>query len=308
MQDVITGLKGVHEPQEEVVFHRLLNHLPDEANRVEIGAFWAHRSISFMSEQSDVRRGVALEMDPAHIAVGQRNAALNGLEIEFILGRISDHNAPEADFETESSGMQNMPAADLAGLMDHTGLPRVDLLLCDAQGGEIDMLKGMKPLMDNKRLGIALISTHHHAIAADPLTHQRTLRLVAALGRRVALEHDVAESFSGDGLVVADFGGLLSDWQPPEISRCRAGNSLFRNPLYNLAEAQEKAAADASDCEDRLHAARKEAARLTARIEQLEKEVSARHPDVETAQFSFTSYLKHRRLMLGRSIAKRLGK
>ncbi len=199
-----------------------------------------------MSEQSDVRRGVALEMDPAHIAVGQRNAALNGLEIEFILGRISDHNAPEADFETESSGMQNMPAADLAGLMDHTGLPRVDLLLCDAQGGEIDMLKGMKPLMDNKRLGIALISTHHHAIAADPLTHQRTLRLVAALGRRVALEHDVAESFSGDGLVVADFGGLLSDWQPPEISRCRAGNSLFRNPLYDLAEAREKAAADAS--------------------------------------------------------------
>ena len=126
---------------------------------VEIGAFWAYYTIWFLSCCPGARRGVALEMDPAHIDIGRRNAALNGLDIEFVQGRIGAQDAPPAVFETESSGLQEMPTFSLVGLLDHVGLNRVDLLLCDAQGGEIGMLSGMKALVEAGRIGIAIIST-----------------------------------------------------------------------------------------------------------------------------------------------------
>jgi FkbM family methyltransferase len=307
MRDLIAGLKGVHEPQEEVVFHSLLECLPEKANMVEIGAFWSYFTIWFLSECPGMRRGVALEMDPAHIEIGRRNAALNGVEIEFVQGRIGTQDAPPAVFETESSGSQEMPSFGLAGLLDHVGLQRADLLLCDAQGGEIEMLSGMKALVDANRVGIAVISTHHHAITGDPLTHQRTIHLVETLGGKVVLEHDVSESFSGDGLVVADFGGHLADWRAPRISRCRAGASLFRNPLFDLADAQQAAVPALPAPVAHADVDPNEHARLVERVSVLERELEARLDELKRARFSLGAYLKHRKNTLRRSIAKRLG-
>ena len=83
-----------------------------------------------------------------------------------------------------------------------------------------------------------MLSTHSHHITGDPLTHQRALALISDLGGRVYLEYDVHESFSGDGLIVADFGDLLQGWEAPDISRNRYCQSLFRNPLWDLAAMQ----------------------------------------------------------------------
>lgn len=235
MTDLIAGLQGVHEPQEEVVFHALLPHIPADASMVEIGAFWSYYTLWFVSEYPELRRGIGLEMDPAHIEVGKKNAALNGLEMEFLQGRIGAQDKPAEIFDTESSGKQSMPTFGLEGLTKAAGLDRVDLLLCDAQGGEIDLLAGMQKMVQQDRIGVLVMSTHHHVITGDPLTHQRALQMIEDLGGKVLLEHDVAESFSGDGLIVADFGTALQNWEAPEISRCRTSNSLFRNPLYDLA-------------------------------------------------------------------------
>ena len=43
------------------------------------------------------------------------------------------------------------------------------------------------------------------------------------------------ESFSGDGLILAKFGPLPKDWKTPTLSYNRYSESLFRNPLYDLA-------------------------------------------------------------------------
>jgi hypothetical protein len=54
-------------------------------------------------------------------------------------------------------------------------------------------------------------------------------------GGTVLCEHDVHESFSGDGLVAVYFGREPLAWSEPPISRNRYSSSLFRNPLYDLA-------------------------------------------------------------------------
>jgi hypothetical protein len=54
-------------------------------------------------------------------------------------------------------------------------------------------------------------------------------------GGTILAEHDVHESFSGDGLIAAYFGREPLQWKEPLISRNRYSTSLFRNPLYDLA-------------------------------------------------------------------------
>ena len=53
----------------------------------------------------------------------------------------------------------------------------------------------------------------------------------------IEAEHDVHESFSGDGLIVARFGPPPDGWLPVELSINRYGESLFRNPAYDLVRA-----------------------------------------------------------------------
>jgi len=83
-----------------------------------------------------------------------------------------------------------------------------------------------------------VVSTHSHHISGDPLTHQRCLGLLARAGATILAEHDIHESFSGDGLIVAKFGPVPAGWQKPRLSYNRYSESLFRNPLYDLATAR----------------------------------------------------------------------
>jgi hypothetical protein len=79
----------------------------------------------------------------------------------------------------------------------------------------------------------AVVSTHHHVISGDPLTHQRCLDLLRDAGGHVIVEHTVAESYSGDGLIVVSFDDRDRDLQVV-TSRCRVGDSWFGDPLRDL--------------------------------------------------------------------------
>jgi hypothetical protein len=90
----------------------------------------------------------------------------------------------------------------------------------------------------------------------------------------VLAEHDVHESFSGDGQIVAFFGARPIDWKPVTISYNRYSNSFFRNPLYDLSLER----ADKRELKSKMTA---EAARLQAEIsvanthrQELEREVA----------------------------------
>ena len=242
MQNLITRCRGVHEPQEEVAFAEIMKHLADDATMIELGAYWSYYSIWFLTRGLG-RRAIAVEPDPAHLEVGRTNARLNACEPQFVQAFVGRRSAPPSKFKTVDSGEVELPCTSLPDLVESHAVEHVDLLHCDAQGLELDILESCQDLAAAGRLGWVVVSTHSHHITGDPLTHQRCLALLARAGAAILAEHDVQESFSGDGLIVAKFGLVPKSWQTPKLSYNRYSESLFRNPLYDLASAGHKARA-----------------------------------------------------------------
>ena len=234
MTQLIELCHGHHEPQEERVFHEVVSRLPAGGTMLEIGGFWAFYSIWFMRAAAG-RRALLIEPDPAHIAVGQANLVLNGFEAHFEQGFVGGTPGEIEAFDTEDSGRLELSCLDIGALLDRHGLERLTILHCDAQGAEFSFLQQIVPLLRSGRVDWIFVSTHHYAISGDPLTHQRCLELLRSIGAEIEAEHDVQESFSGDGLICARFCAAPPDWQPIRLSYNRASRSLFRNPLYDLA-------------------------------------------------------------------------
>jgi FkbM family methyltransferase len=236
MQDLITQCNGHHEPQEEVLFTELMKHINDDATMFELGGFWSFYSIWFLS-QDRRRRSFVVEPDPMHIEIGRINARLNDCEPIFVSAFAGRHSAPPSVFTTETSGVLELPCVSVPDMMATYGIDHLDLLHCDAQGIELPVLESCVELAAAGRLSWVVVSTHTHHITNDPLTHQRCLAVLRRAGAAILAEHDVQESFSGDGLIVAKFGPVPGDWQTPKLSYNRYSESLFRNPLYDLAAA-----------------------------------------------------------------------
>lgn len=84
-----------------------------------------------------------------------------------------------------------------------------------------------------------IVSTHHHSISGDPLTHQRALALLIDTGAHVISEHSVNESFSGDGLIAVSFDDRDRDFVVP-VSHARSKDSLFGELEVDLAASDAK--------------------------------------------------------------------
>jgi FkbM family methyltransferase len=237
MQDLIRECKGHHEPQEELVFHEILKHISSAATMIELGGYWSFYSIWFLS-QSAARRSLVVEPDPAHLQVGITNARLNRCAPEFIQAFIARDSAEPAPFQTESSGNIPLPAVTVPFLVESRAISHLDILHCDCQGAELQVLESCHDLFAADHIGWVVVSTHSHHISGDPLTHQRCLACLLNAGATIVAEHDVQESFSGDGLIVGKFGPLPPGWQSLRLSYNRYCQSLFRNPLYDLALAR----------------------------------------------------------------------
>jgi len=237
MTEVIRRLRGHHEPQEEVAFHTILERLAatsgSSPTMLELGSFWAYYSLWFR-HRIPGGRAFMVEPDPAYLDVGRRNVDLNDFEGTFHQSAVGHSKGPAIPFECESDGRtREVPIEGLASLLDRFRLDRLDLLFSDVQGAEWPLLDGARDVLAAGRVRFLVVSTHHHVISGDPLTHYRCLELLRELGAHVILEHTVAESFSGDGLIVASFDPQDHDLHVV-TSRCRADQSWFRDPLRDL--------------------------------------------------------------------------
>ncbi|MBC7799262.1 MAG: FkbM family methyltransferase, partial [Gemmatimonadaceae bacterium] len=236
MTRLITLCRGHHEPQEERLFHEVLGVLPPDATMIELGGFWAYYTAWFL-QHAPGRRAIVLEPDPAHRAIGETNLALNGLDAAFMAGFAGAGDGPPAPFATEASGTILLPCFGVDGLLAMHGIDRLDLLHCDTQGAEFDVLTGACDLFRAGRVGWVFASTHVHHISGDPLTHLRCLALLQECGAVIEAEHNPYESYSGDGLIVARFGPAPAGWRPVPISIARQSEALFREPVFDLAAA-----------------------------------------------------------------------
>jgi FkbM family methyltransferase len=239
MSEIIRCLRGHHEPQEELAFARVLERLAREGvqqpTAIELGSFWAYYSLWFLHEFPD-GRVVAMEPDPLNLDVGRRNFALNGRSGTFLQGVIGPRPGDTTTFTSETDGrVHTIQQYDLAALMAAGGFDRVDLLLCDIQGGEQFFFDQAMDLLRNGAVRFAVVSTHHHTISGDPLTHQKLLELFRGMGAHVIVEHTVGESFSGDGLIVVSFDAAADGDFVLHTSTARQGDSLFGALEHDLA-------------------------------------------------------------------------
>jgi FkbM family methyltransferase len=245
MARIISTLRGHHEPQEEVVFAAMTSRLAADAAAggaapamIELGAFWAYYSL-WLCHEVPGARAFGIEPDPAYLEVGRRNVALNDLGDRVLLrpGVVGAEPGVLLPFTAESDGVERAVVQyDLASLMAEHGLDRVDLVLSDIQGWETLFVERALPQLRAGQVRFLLVSTHHHSISGDALTHQRVRDLLVGAGAHVIAEHTVGESSSGDGLIAVSFDPRDGDMVVP-VSHARARDSLFGELEYDLAAA-----------------------------------------------------------------------
>lgn len=233
MSELIQRLHGHHEPQEELVFDTLLRLLPERATMIEIGGFWSYYSLWFL-QAAPQRCAFVIEPDPNYLEIGIKNARLNRATIEFVQGFAGPQSRANAVFQTESSGQIEIPMINIADFIVDHQIDRLTVLHCDAQGAEIDVINSCEDLFRHGRIQFAVVSTHAYQLTGDTLVHQRCLDSIVSAGGRILVEHDVRESFSGDGLIVAQFGPTPIQWPKLHMSYNRYSKALFRNPVYDL--------------------------------------------------------------------------
>jgi hypothetical protein len=132
--------------------------------------------------------------------------------------------------------VRRIPTSSVDDLVRRHNVDRVELLLIDVQGAELEALEGARELIARNGLRYVFVSTHHHLMSNDPLTHQRCVRFLEDAGAHVIARHNVIESFSGDGLVVASFDPSDRDLTVP-ISKNWPTNSMWPELEYDLDEA-----------------------------------------------------------------------
>jgi FkbM family methyltransferase len=238
--EIIRSSRGHHEPQEEKVFHALLPHVRPGGVMLELGSFWGYYSLWFHREVPS-GHNYLIEPDPHNLEIGKRNFEINHARGRFFQFSIGRDSAGPQPFHCESDGLTRpVPRISVDDFATRVGVPGIDLLLADIQGADLDMLEGAVGLIASGRLRFVVLSTHHHSISNDPLTHQKCLEFICRKGGHLIAWHNVVESYSGDGLIVASF--LPEDRSIPQVgvSKNHPTNSCFRELEYDLAEAREQ--------------------------------------------------------------------
>ncbi|MGL3606264.1 FkbM family methyltransferase [Rhizobium sp. G187] len=229
MAHVIRALGGHHEPQEEAIFHALLRACRHNSLFVELGSFWAYYSLWYLHEIPG-SRSLCIEPDPNNKAIGEKNARLNLLQdrMTFLQGFVGGtrQQALQGTVETVSEPVV-LPCYDVDAILELSGQDVIEILHADVQGAELPLLMSAKKAIEQKRIRFIVVSTHHRSISGSVTTHEDCLAHILALGGRILAEHNVQESFSGDGLIVASFFSGDERVTIPHISRNASQLSLF---------------------------------------------------------------------------------
>lgn len=178
--------KGVHEPEEEYYFKEVLRRLSDNAVMIELGAYWSYYSMWFNSEIEGAKNYM-IEPDARSLYSGKQNFSLNGLQgnfFQYFIGHMSDEST--------------MPfTVSIDDFLARQQINKVDILHCDIQGYELDMLAGAVNALSKKSVEYIFISTHSQDL------HRDCLDFLKGYDYYIYTEIDLESISSFDGLIVA---------------------------------------------------------------------------------------------------------
>ena len=227
MTEIITRLRGHHEPQEERLFYEILKRLQGSSSTpsmIELGAWWCYYTMWFLNEFPSAK-AICIEPEEQNLELGKKNLRLNGLNAEFLRARIGS----SYELGNEISPVDlSAEVIDLDSVLRRFSMNKLDVLHCDIQGFELPMLESSLQFLATRKIRFVIISTHHISISGDEFTHEKCLELLKMAGAHIICEHNVGESFSGDGLIAASFDTADFDFTVP-VSKADPWNSMFSN-------------------------------------------------------------------------------
>ncbi len=194
VNEIIAELKGVHEPQEERVFHEVMKHIPPGSSMVEAGCYWGYYSMWFAHEVRDAKVFL-VEPHPRQMEVAERNFRINGLTGDFTVGYFGTYPEQKKKIQEQRVGGE-LPRYTVQQFMDLKGLDRITMLHSDIQGHEEEMLDGARDLLAARKIDWLFVSTHGRR-------HPACREILNEAGYRIVAEHGVSQSASADGLLVA---------------------------------------------------------------------------------------------------------
>jgi FkbM family methyltransferase len=219
--EIITRLRGHHEPQEERIFHHLLQYVRPGTLMVELGCFWAYYTNWYLGKVPN-SHAICLEPDGNHLRIGEANLRLNGRSAKLIKAGVGENFAESIPLKRISDkATVDVPIWNYQRLSREVGNERIEMLHLDVQGAEYGFLRSMKCCSREQLPRFVVVSTHMAMFDGVRVGHSRCLEILADLGASILIEHSLEESFSVDGLVVASFDAEDALLQIPSISRWR---------------------------------------------------------------------------------------
>lgn len=187
MTDVIHALRGHHEPQEEKAFYEVLKYIPKGATMLELGAYWCYYSLWFAHDVPNAKNYV-IEPLATNLEIGKKNFSLNGKQAHFFQGYLG---------ATSVNVFKDLKRYSVDEFMKANKIDHVNILHSDIQGAEYDMLTSCEEAIKNRKIDYFFISTH------GPKVHHLCKLFFLEKDFKILAEHEMAESCSYDGLIVA---------------------------------------------------------------------------------------------------------
>lgn len=196
MNQIITDLKGHHEPQEELCFYYLLNLLPEKANMLELGCAWAYYSMWFNHSVQE-SKNICIEPNINKLNKGIANMKLNNIDLsKFVLinGCIGRDYVKNSIFTDWDNTKMCIPQYSIEKIINDNDNIFIDVLHSDIQGAEGAMLVGAHNVLKN--IGFFVLSTHGD-------WHPKCMNFLKHSNFTILLQHTPEESVSADGLIIA---------------------------------------------------------------------------------------------------------
>ncbi|HEX7633281.1 MAG TPA: FkbM family methyltransferase [Candidatus Saccharimonadales bacterium] len=232
MTDIIKGLKGVHEPQEEKVFSEVLKRVKSGGAMIELGSWWSYYSMWFLQAVKSPRKVICCEPDPENLTLGEFNMQLNnftvGKDAIFYNAAGGSEDKKKISFATEDGTQIKTVIRTVDGIVKEQKIRQLEILHIDIQGAELQALEGALQSIRKGIVRFVFISTHHYVISNDPNIHNKCLKFIEDNNGTIIAQHTVLESSTGDGLIVASFKPVDKDFRVA-VSRQPANDSLFRS-------------------------------------------------------------------------------
>lgn len=180
--------KGVHEPQEEYAFGKVLPTMPVGAIMLEFGSYWSFYSIWFNKEVRDAKNFL-VEPEVFNLMYGINNFRINKVKGHFT-------NA----FIGKTSGIENYtPVICVDDYVNKNNIQFIDVLHSDIQGFEYDMLCGAINTIRHHKIGYVFISTHGNKVHYECIEFLTTNEFI------ILCNADEEDTYSVDGLIVARY-------------------------------------------------------------------------------------------------------